>query len=152
RQILATWLESPLSQPAGPVVGVEELLYFSLAPDLPDLAARIDRVHVETTPKGRELVISDYKTTRAMWSPNTAHEHAEQLILYALAVENMAEEFEASVKLQFIVLTKAKTPKIDALVIRATIDRAMRSIQIIRQVFHAMQTGIVYPVVSQMNC
>jgi putative RecB family exonuclease len=153
KQILQAWLDSPLSQPHPGTVAVEESLSVPLAPDLPDLMVRIDKLHVEEPQPGQNvLVVTDYKTTRSMWSPDTAQEHADQLILYAQAIQAMAQEFQATIQLRFVVLTKAKTPKIEAITIKPSQPRLKRTIHTVRQVFNAMQTGNVYPVPSQMNC
>jgi hypothetical protein len=153
KQILQAWLDSPLSQPQPGTLAVEETLSVPLAPDLPELLVRIDKLHLDTPDPGRQvLVVTDYKTTRSMWSPDTAQEHADQLILYGKAVQAMAQEFQATIQLRFVVLTKAKTPKIEAITIEPSDQRLTRTIHTARQVFAAMQTGIVYPVPSQMNC
>jgi len=152
RQMLETWLESPDSRVQGQIVSVEDLIYAPVAADLPDLAIKMDRMHLEEDLTGKSLIITDYKTARSMWKVNTAQEHAEQLMLYGFACTDIAEQLEARLKLQFVILTKAKTPKVEAIEITPSVPRMHRSIQVVRQVFHAMQNLIVYPVPSQMNC
>jgi CRISPR/Cas system-associated exonuclease Cas4 (RecB family) len=150
RQMLETFLASPFAQPTGNLIGIEETLHVKLADDLPDLCGRVDVI--EHRPDVGELVITDYKTTRSMWSPDTADEHSQQLLLYAHAVAPLARDLDAKVRLQFIIITKGKTPKIDALPVEINPDRVERTRTVVRRVFMAMQAGVVYPAPSAMNC
>jgi putative RecB family exonuclease len=148
KRMLEMFLESPYSKPEGQTLGIEETLRVSLHPDLPDLVAKVDHIGAIN----HELVVTDFKTTRSMWSKQTGEEHAEQLHLYAEAVKTIAEDFDLPVKLRFLILTKAKTPKVEAMEIKADPERVERSRVVIRNVFQAMQTGVVYPSPSVMNC
>jgi CRISPR/Cas system-associated exonuclease Cas4 (RecB family) len=96
--------------------------------------------------------VTDFKTTRSMWSRDTAQEHAEQLHLYAEAGKPIAEDLGLRVKLRFVILTKAKFPKVEALEIKIDPERVKRSRLIVRHVFQAMQSGLVFPSPSAMNC
>jgi putative RecB family exonuclease len=148
RRMIESYLASPHSKVEGQTLAIEEMLRVSLAPDLPDLVAKLDHVAAVDG----QLIVTDYKTTRSMWSRDTAEEHAEQLHLYAEAVKSIAEDFNLPVKLRFVIITKAKTPKVEALEIKADPERVKRSQLIIRNVFQAMQTGVVFPSPSTMNC
>lgn len=55
-------------------------------------------------------------------------------------------------KLRFVILTKAKTSKVEAIEIKADPDQVQRSTTVIRRVFRAMQTGVVYPSPSPLTC
>jgi hypothetical protein len=148
RRMLEAFIGSPYAYVEGQTLGIEETLRVTLAPDLPDLLAKLD--HLSATE--RELVVSDFKTARAMWGRSVAEDRAEQLHLYAEAVKPIAEDLRLPIKLRFVILTKAKTPKVEAVEIRADPDRVRRSRVIIRRVFKAMQSGVVYPSPSAMNC
>jgi CRISPR/Cas system-associated exonuclease Cas4 (RecB family) len=148
RQMVETFLASPFAKPKGEIIGIEETLNIGLADDLPNLCGRVDLMELENN----ELVITDYKTTRSMWSADTADDHAQQLILYAHAAAPLAKELGAKIKLRFVVLTKAKTPKIEAIPIDINMDRVERTTAVVRRVFKAMQAGVIYPSPSVMNC
>lgn len=148
QRIFEQFLGSEHAQPAGEIVGIEESLNIRLADDIPSLAARVDLI----TKEGNELVVTDYKTARSMWSQATAEEHADQLTLYSQAAAPVAEELGTKIRVQFIVLTKAKTPKIEAIRVPVSVDRVDRTKLVVRRVFRAMQARIVYPSPSQMNC
>jgi RecB family exonuclease len=150
RQMVETYLASPYAKPVGEVLGIEETLKVGLGADLPDLCGRVDMI--EHRPVSKELIITDYKTTRSMWSPDTADDHAQQLVLYAHATAPMAQELGATIRLQFVVITRAKTPKIDALAVPLDPARVDRTRMVLRQVFQAMQAGAIYPAPSVMNC
>jgi putative RecB family exonuclease len=148
RQMVEGFLDTPFSKPTGQIVGIEETLRINLALDLPDLVGRVDLIeHREG-----ELVVTDFKTAKSMWSPQTADDHAQQLILYGLAAGPIAEELDAKLRLRFVVLTKAKTPRIEERMVASNPERVERTTQIMRRVFGAMQAGHVYPSPSPMNC
>jgi putative RecB family exonuclease len=148
KRMLEAFLSSPYSQSEGQTLGIEETLRVSLNPEIPDLIAKVDHI----AGVNHELVVTDFKTTRSMWSRDTAEEHAEQLHLYAEAVRSIAEDLDLPVKLRFVIFTKAKSPKVEAMEITADPKRVDRSIHVIGSVFRAMQTGLVYPSPSAMNC
>ncbi len=148
RRMLEQFQASSYANPEDQIIGIEEPMRIRLADDLPDLAARVDLI----TLKEGELTITDFKTARSMWNPDTAEEHAEQLVLYGHTSGPMARSLGASMQLRFVVLTKAKAPKINELPIQANPNRVARSTAVIRQVFQAMQSGNVYPAPSAMSC
>jgi len=149
RRMLEHFLASPYAKPEGEIIGIEESFRVHLAEDLPDLAGRVDMV----THQNGQLVITDFKTARSMWCDETAEENGEQLVLYSQGCEPIAQELKATIRVRFVILTKAqKAPKIEAREVTIHPDRIDRSKAIIRQVFKAMQSGITYPVPSPMNC
>ena len=148
RRMLESFRASPYSLVKGQTLGIEETLRVSLDRALPDLLAKVDLIEAVD----HQLVVTDFKTARSMWNRDTAEEHAEQLHLYAEAVQTIAEDFQVPVKLRFVILTKAKSPRVESIDIKAEPSRVQRSIEIIKSVFNAMQTGVVYPSPSTMNC
>jgi putative RecB family exonuclease len=148
QMILERFLITAVAMPRRKIIGIEESLRVCLSDDLPDLLTRIDLIECDR----ERLIVTDFKTARSMWSPKTANENAEQLLLYGRAAEAIAHEIGANVQLQFVVLTKAKTPKIESFPIEYTALRTERSVQIIRQVFLAMKAGNVYPAPSPTQC
>lgn len=150
RRMLERFVDSPLARPDGEIIGIEESFRVRLGEHLPDLAGRVDMITYH--PEQRELVITDFKTARSIWSQDHAEEQAEQLILYAQGCEPIARDLNATIKLRYIVVTKTKQPRVDALTVPFDANRTNRTKSIIHQVFRAMQTGITYPVPSPMNC
>jgi len=125
-----------------------------LAEDLPHLMGRVDVI----TWRDNELLIADYKTARSMWTAETAQENADQLMLYSVGMQGLAKTLsdQARGALRFVVLTKAKEPKIASLPVEHDPDRLNRTRLTVRNVVaamqHASQTDTIYPSPSQMNC
>jgi putative RecB family exonuclease len=150
RRMLEQFQASPWSRPTGQIVGVEEEFRIHLAQDLPDLVGRVDMITHDA--ERNELVITDFKTARSMYTEEAADDQAEQLILYAQGCEPIARDLNATVRLQFIVVTKTKEPKVEAVPVAVDASLIARTRMIIRRVFQAMQSGTVYPVPSQFHC
>ena len=147
-QVLQTFLESEHAWTTGRILGIEETITVRLAEDLPPLLCRVDMIE-ETDD---EVIVTDYKTVRGMWSEDTAEDEGEQLVLYGRAVQPFARTLDKKLRLQFVLLTKTKEPKIDTREVGTCPDRVQRSTEIARSVFNAMQSGNVYPSPSRMNC
>jgi RecB family exonuclease len=147
-QMLQAYLGSSESKPTGTTLGVEEAIRFRLHEQLPDVLAKIDHLSINDG----HLLVTDFKTTRSMWSDSTADDRADQLHLYGAAVESLAAELHLPVRLRFVLLTKAKTPKVESIEIDVDPSRVARSTRVFLNVFQAIQTGITYPSPSPMNC
>jgi putative RecB family exonuclease len=148
RQILVAYLEHPVAHPEGQILGIEQTLRVSLDPALPGLVGRVDLM---TYHEGI-VRITDFKTTKAIWTDETAEANAQQLSLYAQAAAPLAKELGAEIRLSFVLLTKHKTPRVEAIEVSADPDKVRRSTVVLRQVFNAMKAGNIYPSPSQMNC
>ena len=153
RRIIDVFLASPASEPHGQIVGIEEQLTVTLAPDLPDLLAKVDLV----TQTSDSLHVVDWKTSRSRWTPEKAAENSEQLRLYARIVRDMADGLQLPVSLHFVVVTKAKSPVVQVLDV-PTPDHlsdhgeAHRLAENVRQVWTAIKSGADYPAPSPMQC
>ena len=147
-QMLQAYLASPESKPTGTTIGVEEAIRFTLNQQLPEVLAKIDHLSITDG----HLVVTDFKTTRSMWSNDTADDHADQLHLYGSGVQAIAAELNLPVRLRFVVLTKAKTPKIESININVDPSRVARSTRVFLNVSQAIRSGITYPSPSPMNC
>ena len=153
-RMIEQFMASPHAQPDGEIVGIEESFRVVLADDLPDLMGCVDMV----TRRGNELCITDFKTARSMWSPNTAQENADQLTLYSVGMQDLARTLsdDATIALRFVVITKTKDVKIESLPVKADPDRLNRTVLTVRNVVasmkHASKTGAIYPSPSQFNC
>ncbi len=154
QRMIEQFMASPHAVPEGQIVGIEETFRVVLADDLPDLMGRIDVV----TWLGNELLITDYKTARSMWAPDTAQENADQLMLYSVGMQDLARTLsdDAKIALRFVIVTKTKEVKIESLPVKLDPDRLHRTRLTVRSVVAAMQhaskTESVYPSPSQFNC
>ena len=110
------------------------------------------RLRPELIADKREVLAAIGDSGRCLINALTAEEHAGQLILYGEAVKPMAQELGLTVRLQFLVITKAKTPKIELYPVPTDPDRVKRTQKVFERVFQDMQTGVVYPSPSVMNC
>jgi len=148
--MLEVFQASEYARPTGQIIGLEEGFKTQLHPDLPDLAGRVDMITYEDA--ANELLITDFRTSRSVWAPDQARDQATQLMLYASGCAAIARDLGAKVALRFIVVTKTKQPKIEA--IRVEVDPAQidRCRSTLLAVFRSMQTGIVYPSPDPMSC
>jgi ATP-dependent exoDNAse (exonuclease V) beta subunit len=76
--------------------------------DLPDITGFVDLATL--TEKG--LIVTDYKTTRSSWPEGKAEENAGQLRLYAELLKQMFNGEHEIASLQFVTITKAKSPRL----------------------------------------
>src|ERR1700722_17612563 len=112
----------------------------------PDLLARVDLV----VDSGHELVVSDFKTSRAKWNEFKVRDFSPQLHLYSELVKPMAEG--KPVKLAFAVLTKTKLPVLQVHDVLIDVREIMRTKKTVERVWQAIQSGNYYPNPSPMNC
>ena len=146
RRMLERFLGSELAQPEGEIIGIEEEPRGELVPGVPDLLGRIDLL-LETE---EHVIIQDFKTARSVWSPEQAHDQAEQLLLYGDLVRRLKPGKE--LKLRFAVITKTKDPKVQVLDTPFDTARLDRTKQVFQNVWLAIQFGHFYPVPSPMSC
>ncbi len=118
-RMLTAFLTSPLADPKGVIVGIEEELRIVLDPDLPDLLAKVDLV----TQTDGSLHVIDFKTSRSRWNEQKASESGDQLVLYGQTLSGMASSLGLPVKLHFAILTKHKTPQVQLLPVAADEQR-----------------------------
>jgi putative RecB family exonuclease len=147
-RMMTSFLDSPLANPPGNVLAIEETLTTTLAEDLPDLLARIDLIHQSDNVVG----VIDFKTSQSSWTPAKAAESAEQLHLYRHAAADMIQAFNLPVKLSFGILTKHKKPRAELVDVPAESNRLEQTAETIRQVWSAVRAGTFYPNPSPMNC
>ncbi len=147
-RIIAAFLASPLANPKGTILGIEEELKVTLDSDLPDVLARVDLV----THTDGALHVIDFKTSRSRWTEQKALESGEQLVLYGITVNSMAGGLGVPVKLHFAIVTKANTPVIQLLPVATDTARVEALKENVGEIWKAIQTGNFYPAPSPMNC
>ncbi len=137
---------SDFASPDGTIVAIEESLRGEFVAGMPDVLARVDLAVQD----GDDLVLTDFKTSRSRWTGEQAQNSAEQLLLYADLAGRVLDG--KRIKLQFAVVTKAKTPQLEVHEVSLDMARLNRSKAIYGKVWDAIQSGNVYPSPSQMNC
>lgn len=138
--------EHPASESNDTVIGIEEELRGELIPGAPDLLARIDLL----TTASDTLVITDFKTARSRWSQGQAENSSSQLLLYSELARRLMPDRE--VRLRFLVLTKTKTPTVEAFDVEVTPHLARRTIKAVEHTWRAIEAGHFYPAPSPINC
>ncbi|HKQ50405.1 MAG TPA: PD-(D/E)XK nuclease family protein [Phycisphaerae bacterium] len=148
-RMVSAFLESSSCDPGGTVLGIEEEIRTEYLPGVPDLLARVDLIILTDD----ALVIRDFKTARSRWTAAKLAEAAVQLVLYGDLALPMAQAFgDRPVRLEFVVLTKTKSPQVEVLPVEADAASLVRLRRIIERVWAAMQAGHVYPNPSALNC
>lgn len=146
RRILTAFQSSELARPIGRIIGVEAEVSHTLLPGVPKLLGRLDLVVDE----GTEVVITDFKTSRARWTEGQVREHAPQLLLYHQLAGPLAAGMP--LRLEFAVLTKTRIPDVSRHPVAVDRRRIERTKRVVARVWHAMQSGIVYPNPSPQQC
>ena len=145
-RILSAFQDSEAAHPAGEILAVEEELRGPVVPDCPDVLGRVDLI----VDSGDALIVSDWKTSRSRWTWEQAEAAAEQLLLYS----ELAKDFAPGkpVKLEFVVLTKAKEPAVDRHLLPVVPAQAEQYQRVVESVWRAIDAEHFYPAPSPMNC
>ena len=145
-RMLKAFLASDLTKQAGRIIGVEEELRGELTSEVPDLLGRVDLL-LETEDA---VVVQDLKTSRSAWSEYQAEDQSEQLLLYGDLVRRLVPGKQ--VRLQFAVITKAKSPKVQLLEASFDESKLDRTKRVFESVWAAIQAGHFYPAPNPMQC
>jgi putative RecB family exonuclease len=145
-KMLTAFLASPAASVRGRVLGVEEEIRGTVIEGVPDLYCRIDLV----TEDDDRLVLTDFKTSRAKWSPEQADDASEQLVLYS----KLAEELAPGKRLvtRFLVLTKTKEPVVEEHLGEVRPDQMARTVTSVERVWRAIASENFYPAPSVVGC
>ncbi|MCZ7646105.1 MAG: PD-(D/E)XK nuclease family protein [Planctomycetota bacterium] len=126
-RMLEAYLEFALTE-SGQVLAIEQEARFAVG-GVP-MVARLDLVEL----RGDELVVTDLKTAKSIWNANKIREAMPQLVAYAYAVVPFVEALGVKrIKPRFIVITKAKQPKVQVLEPVATADDAKRLKELVQE-------------------
>jgi putative RecB family exonuclease len=147
-RMLSAFSSSPLAQPKGTILGVEEELRIVLDPELPDVLARVDLVSMSDT----AVYVTDFKTSRSRWNDQKAREFGDQLLLYGATAASMARYIGLPIRLAFAIITKARTPVVQILPVPTAAERMTAMTESLAGVWEAIQTGNFYPAPSPMSC
>jgi CRISPR/Cas system-associated exonuclease Cas4 (RecB family) len=147
-RMLTAFLASPLANPKGTILGIEETLTVTLDASFPDVLTKVDLLtHTEGW-----LHCIDFKTSRTSWTEQKAKESGDQLVLYGQTLAQMSGSMGLPIKLNFAVLTKHKVPRVQILPVAADEQRVDVMRDGIAQVWAAIQSGNFYPSPSPQNC
>ena len=147
RGLLEVFMASPLAEPAGDVIAIEERLSGSVGTDIPDLLAIVDLAYMDDD----GLHVLDFKTSRSKWSDAKVNESGEQLRLYRELARRLVDD-GTPVHLHFGVLVKTKTPSAQQLDVPEAALSDTDIADAIRPVWKAITLGIDYPSPSAMGC
>jgi RecB family exonuclease len=145
-RMLKAFSASDLSKPAGKIIAIEETLRGELIPGLPDVLGRVDLI-LETE---QELIVADWKTSRAKYTQDQVDDSAAQLLLYGELAKDFAPGKQ--LRLQFGVLTKTKEVSVEAHSFPFDPQQLDRTKRVVERVWSAIQAEHFYPAPSQMNC
>ena len=145
-RMLKAFQQHEFASPDGSIVAIEESMRGEFVEGVPDVLARIDLA----LQKGDELVLTDFKTSRSRWSTEQAQNNAEQLLLYADLAGRVLDG--RKIRLQYAVVTKAKTSVMEVHEVEFDVNRLNRTKAVFKEVWKAIDGGVVYPAPSQMNC
>jgi CRISPR/Cas system-associated exonuclease Cas4 (RecB family) len=110
------------------------------------MLGRIDLL-VETD---EAITVVDFKTSRGKWSASQGEDAGEQLLAYS---ELFGNSFSGkSIRLEFLVLTKTKTPSIERMSVPVSLQSIRRLQAVVTRVWRAITTGNFYPTPSPMVC
>jgi CRISPR/Cas system-associated exonuclease Cas4 (RecB family) len=145
-KMLTAFSTSDVARPTGRILAVEETLRGQIVPGLPDLLGRVDLIVEEQ----EELVICDWKTSRARYSQDQVEDSTEQLLLYS----ELAKDFSPGkrVRLEFAILTKTKETVIERHKSQPDSIRVDRIKRIVERVWRSIEAEHFYPAPSTMNC
>ncbi len=107
-RMLRAFLGSSYAGAASDILGVETEMREPLLPGCPSFRARIDLLVEKET----SVVVSDLKTSRSRWGANQVAAASDQLLLYGAMVQRVMPE--KNVRLQFVVITKGRSPSIES--------------------------------------
>ena len=148
-RMLTAFRGTEVSKLDGTLLGVEEEFRAAIIPGCPDLLGRLDLVKLTK----RELRIVDFKTSRAVWSADKVTESTPQMLLYAELLQPLARAVGATtIRLEWVVLTKTKEPKIEAYSIAPEPRQTVRTKAVVRRVWDAIAAGHFYPTPTAMSC
>ncbi|MDB4770764.1 PD-(D/E)XK nuclease family protein [bacterium] len=145
-RMLKAFLASDLTKQDGRIIGVEEELRGELSAELPDLLGRVDLL-LETDDS---VIVQDFKTSRSAWNEYQAEDQSEQLLLYGDLVRRLVPG--KKVRLQFAVITKAKSPKVQLLEASFDESKLDRTKRVFENVWSAISAGHFYPAPNPMQC
>ena len=136
-RMLDAYLVFVQSRPNSEVIAIEHESDFLLLPDVPPFKVRLDLLERV----GDELHVSDLKTARSLWNDDKVSEHLPQVIAYSMAAAGIARQLGLRIVPEFVVVTKAKSPKVQVLTPSASQEDVARLRNLVADVWKGIQSG-----------
>ncbi len=133
---------------SGRLLGVEEELRGAIIDGVPDILGRIDLMILTD----KALRIIDFKTSRSAWSASKITEAAPQQLLYSQLVRPIADAFRVPVQVEWVVITKGKSPKVECHKLTPNLAQIHRTNEMVRGVWRAICGEFFFVNPSTMNC
>lgn len=130
------------------LIGVEEELRGTIVDGVPDVLGRVDLMVLTE----KSLRIIDFKTSRSAWSASKITEAAPQQLLYSQLAKPIADAFDVPIEIEWIVLTKAKHPKVERHSLTPDPAAIRRTNTMVRNVWRAICGEYFHINPSVMNC
>ena len=146
QRMIAAFIATNAAHPAGKVVGIEEELRAALLVDAPDVLGRLDLI-IETADA---IVVIDFKTAKSKWSDAQRQDAELQAIVYKELAGQIAGN--KLVRVEFVVLTKTKTPSVSIEPVAVTEPAIRRGKAMMSATWKAIQCGNFYPSPSISAC
>jgi putative RecB family exonuclease len=137
--------------PPGKAVAVEKVFECHLADGLPRLVGVIDLIEVRESGREKTLCITDFKT--AARKPSGPEDiDGDQLLLYALAAQRLGlvSQFNLPVTLEYLIVTKAKSPQVVRIPVEPESAEVARTIEKAQACWKGMAQGLCFPNPSWM--
>ena len=149
RRMLQAFVESPVAQIDGTILGIEEELRAPIIPGCPDVLGRLDLLVLTDN----HLRVTDFKTSRSRWTEAKIQESAPQMLLYAELVRPLAQELGVEeVRLEWVVITKTKQPAVDIHTLTPEPKQIARTRAVVRRVWEGIRGGSFFPSPSSLSC
>ena len=137
-RMIDAFVVSPAAQPDGRPICIEDRTAGIIDPAIPPIEGKVDFVRI--TKDG--LILRDYKTTKSKWNADKVEEAAPQLRLYAALLDRELESWRKVVQIEFVTITKAKTPIVQLHQVHSRAESVQGCIDQIGQVWRGIQSGV----------
>jgi RecB family exonuclease len=139
-RMIASYRRFALDEPPGGcIVAIEESERFRILPDVPPIEMRLDLAEI----RGDDLIVADLKTSKSVWNEQKARDNLPQLVLYAVGLMPLVRDLGVTrVIPRFIVVSKAKKPKVQIVQPKATQDDVQKLRHRVADVWAAVQAGV----------
>ena len=126
---------------ASKIIAIEHAVRFRLLSDVPPIEMRLDLLEL----RGNDLIVSDWKTSKARWNDAKIIEGLPQLVLYAHGLMPLLRELGATrIVPRFVAVTKAKKPAVQVLEPTATQADVTRLKQSVAETWNGIKNGVFH--------
>lgn len=127
------------AEPQRRILALEHADRFRLLPETPPLEARLDVLELD----GEDLLVTEIKTSKSRWNEQKVAEALPQLVVYAHALMPLFREIGAKrIRPRFLIVTKAKSPVVQALEPQADQRDVLRLREQLGEVWKGIQAKV----------